>query len=174
MEIKAIIGLGNPGPKYMRMRHNVGFRVVDRVAENVGAAWREKENMELAEVNLEGKKIFLIKPQTYMNNSGEVIPFLSKQGIKTENILVVHDDIEIKFGEVKFKTGGSAKGHNGLKSLIAYSGDGFHRVRVGVGRPGDREEVPNYVLRNFSESEDEVNELIYNATQMVMEAIKND
>ncbi len=112
--IKAIIGLGNPGYKYYNNRHNIGFRILNALAEAHTAYWQEKEKMLLTEVHHDGRNILLIKPQTYMNASGKVMPFLLKKGIKAENILVVHDEIELPFGKIKVRFGGSAKGHNGF------------------------------------------------------------
>src|SRR5437762_14149064 len=99
--IQAIIGLGNPGRQYSFNRHNAGFLVLDVLAHDLGGSWRTKEHMEMAEVMINGTKVLLIKPQTFMNSSGKVIPYLTKQGIKPENILVVHDELELPFGQIK-------------------------------------------------------------------------
>jgi PTH1 family peptidyl-tRNA hydrolase len=163
LDIQAIIGLGNPGAAYYYNRHSIGFRVLDMLAEKLGASWREREDMLLTEVEMNGKKIVLIKPQTFMNSSGRVIPFLIKRGIKAENLLVVHDELEQPFGKVLFRVGGSARGHNGLKSIIAACSDQFARIRCGTGRPENKEDVPTYVLQNFSESTAEVDKLINTA-----------
>lgn len=168
-EIKAIIGLGNPGSGYYRHRHSIGFRVVDALAKKLGAQWRERDDMLLAEVQLGGHKVLLVKPQTFMNNSGKVIPYLTKQGIEAKNILVVHDELELPFGEIKFKLGGSHKGHNGLKSIIASCGPDFARLRFGIGRPEDKAQVADYVLQNFSEGADEIGRLIEKAVGMIEE-----
>lgn len=166
-QIKAIIGLGNPGRQYYFNRHSIGFRVVDTLAEKYGASWRDKEFMDVAEIMPSTEKIILIKPLTYMNNSGRVIPFLTKQGIKPENILVVHDELELPFGQIKTKMGGSHKGHNGLKSIIAACGDGFMRLRFGIGRPEERSDVSNYVLQDFNEDGAEVERLIDQAVETI-------
>lgn len=147
--IKAIIGLGNPGPSYYKTRHSIGFRVIDALADQEGAAWSTKENMELATMQYNNRSILLIKPMNFMNSSGVVVPFLQKKGIKAEDILVIHDELELPFGSVIFKTGGSSKGHNGLKSIMSVCGENFHRIRVGIARPPTREEVPDYVLSPF-------------------------
>lgn len=167
MNIKAIIGLGNPGHKFLKTRHNIGFRVLDVLAEKNGVQWHTQGNKEVAEIMVNGQRVVLIKPQTFMNNSGEVIAALTKKGIKADEILVVHDELELPFGQVKSKTGGSAKGHNGLKSIIAYLGDAFHRIRVGIGRPINRDAVPDYVLEIFKESADEVIECIEQSVEMI-------
>jgi PTH1 family peptidyl-tRNA hydrolase len=151
MTIKAIIGLGNPGPKYQRTRHNAGFLVVDALAEKHGGSWRTQGTMESAQISINGNTILLIKPQTFMNDSGKVLPALNKQGIKPENILVVHDDLELPFGDMKIKLEGSARGHNGVRSIIAACAPNFPRLRFGIGRPTEREEVHNYVLEPFTE-----------------------
>lgn len=163
IDIRAIIGLGNPGPAYYHNRHSIGFRVLDTIASKYGLSWRSRPDMELAELTQQNKTILLIKPQTYMNSSGRVVPFLLKRNIKPENILVIHDEIELPFGKIAFKLGGSARGHNGLRSIIATCGDQFYRIRCGVGRPEDKNDVPQYVLQNFSESPAHVEKLITDA-----------
>lgn len=170
--IKAIIGLGNPGQSYYQHRHSIGFRVLDALAERYSAEWRTRETMEVAEISLDSNKLLLIKPQTYMNNSGAVIPWLKKQGIGVDDILVVHDEIELPFGKLALKKGGSAKGHNGLKSIIAALGDQFERLRFGVDRPADKEQVPTYVLSNFSQPSAEVDALIDKALAMLEERLQ--
>lgn len=167
LDIKAIIGLGNPGPKYEHNRHNIGFKVLDELAQKYHASWRKRDNLELAEIMLGDKTVLLIKPQTFMNSSGAVVPFLTKQGIKPEQILVVHDELELPFGKTALKTGGSAKGHNGLKSIIAACGPEFHRLRFGIGRPEKQEDVPHYVLENFREPHDEMARLIDQAINIL-------
>lgn len=167
MNIKVIIGLGNPGTKYQRTRHNIGFLIVDELAEKYNASWHAKDNREIAEIEINGKNITLIKPQTFMNSSGKIIPALSKQGIKPENILVVHDELEKSFGKVELKTGGSHRGHNGLRSIIEQSGADFHRLRFGIGRPEHKEEVPEYVLSTFKESATQVAPIINQAIEMI-------
>ena len=109
--------------------------------------------MELAEVIISDNKVLLIKPQTFMNNSGEVMPYLQKQGIKPNEILVVHDELELPFGTMKLKFGGSHKGHNGLKSIIDVIGKDFWRLRFGISRPEERDNVSDYVLSPFTKIE---------------------
>ncbi len=171
VEIKAIIGLGNPGPAYAHHRHSIGFRIIDALAAVYGASWRERDCMLLAETQINGRKIILIKPQTFMNNSGKVIPYLTKQGIKPENILVIHDELELPFGQIKLKFGGSHKGHNGLKSIVAACGPEFWRLRFGIGRPEDREQVSDYVLQSFGEPKEEIEKLIARAVEMIEKVI---
>lgn len=167
LEIKAIIGLGNPGPAYSLTRHNIGFLVLDALADQQMSSWQLKQNMEICSVVLHGHKILLIKPQTFMNNSGQVLGYLAKQGIKQENILVIHDELELPFGSLKFKFDGSAKGHNGLKSIMSHGGSNFLRLRFGVDRPIDKEQVPDYVLAKFKESSTQIDEKIHQACLMI-------
>lgn len=164
--IKAIIGLGNPGPQYYHTRHSIGFRVMDALADRYFGQWQAKEHMELATIQVQSQKIFLIKPQTFMNTSGKVVPFLLKQGIKPENMLVVHDELEKPFGKLAFKVGGSHRGHNGLRSIIGVCGPEFARLRFGIGRPERKEDVSNYVLQKFKPDED-VRKPIEDAVEMI-------
>jgi peptidyl-tRNA hydrolase, PTH1 family len=169
--IKAIIGLGNPGRQYYFNRHSIGFRVVDALVERHAGSWRTREDMEVAELTVNGNKIFLIKPQTFMNNSGRVISWLTKQGIKPENILVIHDELEQPFGKLAIKKGGSARGHNGLRSIIAACGEEFNRLRFGIGRPEQKEMVSSYVLQDFTEDATRIIELIDAAVTLIEEQL---
>lgn len=163
LEIKAIVGLGNPGPAYAKTRHNIGFLIVDALADAYNGSWQSKNNMESCSIVIHDKKILLVKPMTFMNDSGKILPFLSKQGIKQENILVVHDELELPFGSIKFKFDGSAKGHNGLKSIMACGGSNFLRLRFGIDRPANRDDVPDYVLAKFKESQNDIDDTINQA-----------
>jgi peptidyl-tRNA hydrolase, PTH1 family len=169
--IKIIIGLGNPGAKYHLNRHNIGFLVLDALAEKYAVSWNKKTDRETAEIEINNKKIILIKPQTFMNSSGTIIPSLLKQGVKAENILVVHDELEKPFGKVDLKIGGSHRGHNGLRSIMGMCGADFMRLRFGIGRPENKEDVPNYVLSNFSRDEN-IEELINEAVKVIEETVK--
>jgi peptidyl-tRNA hydrolase, PTH1 family len=173
LSIKAIIGLGNPGPHYYYTRHNIGFRIVDALAAAHHLSWQKKDNAEVATLTFNNEKILLIKPQTFMNDSGKVIPALLKQGIKAENILVVHDELEQPFGALKLRIGGSARGHNGLKSIIAACGDQFARLRFGIARPEHKEDVPEYVLQKFKENPADVDRLIDQAVGMIEQLLAN-
>ena len=169
--IKAIIGLGNPGSQFANTRHNIGFRVVDALAQKCGASWSHEKNMETTKISINDIPIFLCKPQTFMNNSGEVIPLLNKKGIKSENILVVHDELEKPFGNVLIRFGGSARGHNGLRSIIQYAGPDFMRLRCGIGRPEKPEMVSDYVLQKFTEPAFEVAHMIDVAVEKIEELV---
>lgn len=154
-KIRAIIGLGNPGSKYYRNRHNIGFRVVDAIAQARLVDWQTSGNLMYATIQREdGGTLYLIKPQTFMNTSGQVMPWLTKKGIKPDQVLVVHDELEKKFNQVVLKFGGSHKGHNGLRSIIAAIGADFWRLRIGIDRPVDKADVPDYVLANFPPAEE--------------------
>jgi len=165
--IKAIIGLGNPGHQYYKTRHSIGFRIIDALANRYGGEWRVKDSMEIAEIMIHDKKVLLIKPQTFMNASGKVIPYLLKQGIKPENILVIHDELELPLGKLKLRFGGSARGHNGLRSIIDVIGKEFARLSFGIDRPERKEDVASYVLQNFPEAIDIIEEFVEQAADMI-------
>lgn len=168
--IKAIVGLGNPGRQYVHSRHNIGFRIVDALCLKFGESFKDGGDLETVTISLvsSGQKIMLIKPMRYMNNSGCVINFLQKKGISIEEILVIHDELEKTFGVLSFKFGGSARGHNGLKSIIGMGGDSFWRLRFGIGRPADKAQVSDYVLSPFSlDEETKIADLITQAITML-------
>jgi PTH1 family peptidyl-tRNA hydrolase len=159
LPLKAIIGLGNPGEQYYYTRHSIGFRVVDAFAQAHHISWKSAELMEWAELpffaHTGRAHIYLIKPTTFMNSSGKVIPWLQKKGIVAEQILVIHDELEKKFGSLMIKQGGSPRGHNGLRSIIQVIGENFWRLRFGIGRPDDSENIAHYVLSQFTRLEEE-------------------
>ncbi len=136
-----VVGLGNPGRRYERTRHNAGFMVVDELAHRHGGSWRQKKRAESAPVNLGLAEVTLLKPQTFMNESGAAL-----SGYRAEDLIVVHDDLDLPPGDVRVKVGGGAGGHNGLRSIISRLGNGFVRVRVGIGRPPAGMGVTDYVL----------------------------
>ena len=147
-----IVGLGNIGEKYQLTRHNVGFMVIDEITKNLSTSNIQKSNFHST---LEKSAYDLYsKPTTFMNNSGMAVQAIKeyyKLGI--EDIIVIHDDIDLPFGTVKFKIGGGHGGHNGLRSIDAHIGKEYTRVRIGVGKPQDKADVANYVLNNFSKEE---------------------
>ncbi len=164
----AIVGLGNPEAKLAHTRHNVGFQIVDGLAARYGGQWHIRKDLEIAIIEITSQKVHLIKPQTYMNNSGDVVPYFKKEDFKPVDVLVVHDDLELPFGKVSLRVGGSAKGHNGLKSIIDRWGTTeFARLRFGIGRPEDPMHVPQYVLHNF-ENPTEAQLLIEEAIDMIV------
>ncbi len=168
---KLIVGLGNPGQQFLKTRHNVGFLVLDALAESFGVSWRSEEKMDIALLDYNGRSIYLVKPKTFMNHSGQVWPTFSKKGIKVDQLIIVHDELELPFGKIAIKIGGSAKGHNGLRSFISHTTDAFARVRFGIGRPEHREDVPHYVLEKFKESDPELAQAIENAVSVIKEIL---
>ena len=150
--MKMIAGLGNPGAEYAQTKHNVGFMLVDALADRLNApAWKEDFFSAVTEVRIGGEKVFLVKPLTYMNNSGEAVgPMLSYYKMTADDLTVVHDDMDIPAGTVRIRKKGSSGGHNGIKSIIAHvGGENFARVRIGVGRPPAGWTVINHVLAPF-------------------------
>ena len=158
------MGLGNPGRSYKRTRHNVGFLVADELARRYGGSWRAKKKAEAAPVNLGLKNIMLLKPTTYVNNSGAALV-----GFKPEQIIVVHDDLDLPEGTVRVKVGGGAGGHNGLRSIIRHLGPDFVRVRIGIGRPPVGMTVTDYVLGRMNEAVKEAVPLAADAVEAVIE-----
>jgi peptidyl-tRNA hydrolase, PTH1 family len=150
-----IVGLGNPGAQYALHRHNVGFMAVDAIHRRHGfPPWRRRFQGELAEATLSGEKVLLLKPQTYMNESGRAVQAAAAfYKLQVANIVVIHDEVDLPPGKTRMKTGGGAAGHNGLRSIDAALGPGYRRVRVGVGHPGAKEAVPHYVLHDFAKAD---------------------
>lgn len=153
--MKLFVGLGNPGEKYARHRHNVGFMALERIADaHRFGAWRKRFQGETAEGEIAGERVVLLKPQTYMNESGrsvgEAARFLK---IDLSGIVVFHDELDLAPGRIKVKTGGGHAGHNGLRSIDAHVGNAFRRVRIGIGHPGHKDAVHGYVLHDFAKSE---------------------
>ena len=152
-----IVGLGNPGREYASHRHNVGFMAVDELARRVKAdPFRDKFSGEWARAEIAGEPAILLKPQTFMNESGRSVqPAMAFFKIAPADLVVLHDELDIPFGEVRLKVGGGHAGHNGLRSIMAGAGGEFGRVRLGIGRPppGFRGEVASFVLSGFDTTE---------------------
>ncbi len=166
---KVLIGLGNPGTKFMHTRHNAGFKVIDAVVASFGGHWQSSSDKDTATIRIKDHPVLVVKPLTFMNNSGDVMSFLKMKGITPEDILVIHDELEKPPGKLAFKMGGSARGHNGVKSLIERWGTPeFARLRFGIGRPEHKEQVHNYVLERF-EDMDQVDEQVHDAVRMIEE-----
>lgn len=147
-----IVGLGNIGDKYQLTRHNIGFMVIDEITKNLSTSNINNPNFQSTLLK-SGYNLFA-KPTTYMNNSGVAVHAIKEYyKIDLENIIVIHDDLDLPFGTVKFKIGGGHGGHNGLRSLDAHITKEYIRVRVGIGKPLDKGDVANYVLSNFSKEE---------------------
>lgn len=134
-----IVGLGNPGTEYENTRHNVGFMALDALAPK-DAVWKKEKNALTTKCEIDGHRVILAKPQTFMNNSGDaVLPLMTFYKIPLENLIVIHDDMDIKVGDKKEKIGGSSAGHNGIKSIDAAVGNEYRRIRIGIGHPRDFE-----------------------------------
>ena len=153
--MRLVAGLGNPGARYARNRHNIGFMAVEAIARRHGAAgFRNRFKGELAEVSIGGERVLLLKPQTFMNASGESVGEAARFfKLLLSDIIVIHDEIDLRPGKVRVKQGGGSAGHNGLRSIDALLGPDYWRVRIGVGHPGIKELVQPYVLQNFSGEE---------------------
>lgn len=151
-----IAGLGNPGSDYARNRHNVGFMAVDEIhARHRFSPWKARFQGEVAEGAIGERKVFLLKPMTYMNESGLSVGALARfYKLPLAAIVVVHDEIDLAAGKLKVKTGGGDAGHNGLRSITAALGPDYRRVRIGVGHPGDKARVHGHVLGNFSKADE--------------------
>ncbi len=154
--MKLLVGLGNPGSKYARNRHNVGFMAVERIADKHGfGPWKRKFSGLAADGEIAGEKVLLLKPDTYMNESGrsvgEAARFLK---IAEGEIVAFHDELDLAPGKLKVKTGGGNAGHNGLRSITQHVGNEFVRVRIGIGHPGAKELVHGYVLHDFARADE--------------------
>jgi PTH1 family peptidyl-tRNA hydrolase len=152
-----LVGLGNPGAKYAGNRHNVGFMAVEAIARRHAIApWRRRFQGQAAEGVIAGARVILLKPSTYMNDSGRAVAEAAhfyKLGLS--DVVVIHDEIDLPPGKVRVKTGGGVAGHNGLRSISAHIGNDYRRVRIGVGHPGDKNLVHAYVLNDFAKDERE-------------------
>jgi peptidyl-tRNA hydrolase, PTH1 family len=173
-----VVGLGNPSPRYAPTRHNIGIRVVDRLAERLGTRLRKVRFLpvEAGDARLDGERFLLARAQTFMNVSGPPVASLAKRRrIDPEHVVVVHDEIDLGFGALKVKRGGSTAGHRGLNSLARALGSSeFNRVRLGVGRPPGRRDPAEYVLQPFTASErDDVELLVEDAADAVLTLVRD-
>lgn len=156
--IKVIVGLGNPGPEHVLTRHNAGFWFVDALAARLQGRFRSHTHFhgEICRVTIDGQEITLLKPATYMNRSGLAIRALSDYlKVTPAETLVVHDELDLSVGDVRFKLGGGHGGHNGLRDTVTHIGADFWRLRIGIGHPGDKSQVIDYVLRRAPKEEEE-------------------
>ncbi|MGD9293553.1 MAG: aminoacyl-tRNA hydrolase [Roseobacter sp.] len=153
--MKLIVGLGNPGAKYAGNRHNIGFMAVDRIAaDHDFSPWKGKHQGSLCDGRFGADRVVLLKPETFMNNSGQSVQAAMRfYKLEPEDVIVLHDEIDLAPGKVKFKMGGGHAGHNGLRSIHNHIGPNYARVRLGVGHPGRKELVPTYVLHDFAKSD---------------------
>jgi PTH1 family peptidyl-tRNA hydrolase len=158
-DIQLVAGLGNPGKEYAQTRHNAGFWLVDELARRHGGSWRREPRFdaELSRVRVAGAELWLVKPQAYMNRSGGVTAAVANfYKIPAASVLVVHDELDLLPGVVRLKQGGGSGGHNGLKDLIAHLGEDFWRLRLGIGHPGSRDLVTDFVLGRASAAEQQL------------------
>ena len=165
-----LVGLGNPTPDSENNRHNVGFKIIESINKKFGLS-KQKPKFKglLTTGNIEGEKVYAIKPLTFMNNSGicirELIEYFK---IDVEDVIVFHDDLDVEFGKIKAKFGGSSAGHNGIASIDKFIGKDYSRVRIGIGKPKNNIEIADYVLQNFSEDETtEIEKITKNITESI-------
>ncbi|MFH1405219.1 MAG: aminoacyl-tRNA hydrolase [Patescibacteria group bacterium] len=156
--MKIIIGLGNPGNKYENTRHNIGFLVIDELAKKANADLRAKKtlNAQIVETGINDKNVILCKPQTFMNNSGQAVyAILEKTSASASDIIVINDDADLLFGDMRIKKSGSSAGHNGIQSIIEHLGtDNFTRIRLGIGRSSDQQTpLDKWVLQKWTKEE---------------------
>ena len=164
------VGLGNPSPNFENNRHNIGFKIIDAINQKFGLS-KQKPKFKglLTTGTINGKKVYAIKPLTFMNNSGicirELIEYFK---IEAENVIVFHDDLDIDFGKIKTKFGGSSAGHNGIESIDKFIGKDYSRVRIGIGQPKTKVDVADFVLQDFN---DEEKEELANITSNITESL---
>jgi len=154
--LRLIVGLGNPGARYARNRHNIGFQALDAIARRWNAKpWRSRFQAEITDALVDGEKLLLMKPQTYMNESGRAVGETMRfHKIALADVVVFHDELDLAPARLRVKTGGGIAGHNGLRSISAHCGNDYVRVRMGIGHPGDKAMVHAYVLSDFARSEE--------------------
>ena len=153
--MKLFVGLGNPGAKYAHNRHNIGFLALDRIArQHAFGPWKKKFHSLCADGEIGGEKVLLLKPETFMNDSGRAVQDAARfLKIGVEDIVVFHDELDLAPAKVKVKVGGGNAGHNGLRSITAHLENDYKRVRLGIGHPGSKDAVTHYVLNDFAKSE---------------------
>lgn len=150
-----IAGLGNPGVQYQHNRHNIGFMALDGVHRRYSLTpWTKKFHAEIAHGVIDDQKVLLVKPMTFMNDSGRAVSeALRFYKTNLSDLIVIHDELDIAPGKFRLKTGGSSGGHNGIRSIDAHCGNGYHRLRLGIGHPGAKDRVQSYVLGDFSQDD---------------------
>lgn len=153
--MRLVVGLGNPGGQYARNRHNIGFMAADEIVRRHSfAAYRNKFQGEVSEGVIGGEKVVVLKPMTFMNESGRSVKEAAAfYKIATEDILVLHDELDLAPGKMRVKRGGGHAGHNGLRSIHAHMGEGYARLRLGIGHPGHKDRVSGYVLNDFAKAD---------------------
>ena len=171
-----LVGLGNPGAEYTNNRHNIGFMAVDEIIRRHSfGPYRERFNGRAAEGRIGNTKILALKPTTYMNESGLAVGNAARfYKLEPDDIIVLHDEIDLAPGKIRVKRGGGAAGHNGLRSIDSHIGKDYLRVRIGVGHPGDKNEVERYVLRNFPREDMRWEEALMSAIDDALPSILDD
>ncbi|MCA2010661.1 aminoacyl-tRNA hydrolase [Cereibacter sphaeroides] len=154
--MKLIVGLGNPGAKYAQNRHNIGFMAVDRISEDHGfSPWKSRFSAQVSEGRLGGDKAMLMKPQTFMNLSGQSVGEAMRYlKLEPADVIVLHDELDLAPGKLRLKQGGGHAGHNGLRSIHQHIGEAYGRVRLGIGHPGHKDAVAGYVLHDFAKADE--------------------
>jgi peptidyl-tRNA hydrolase, PTH1 family len=176
-QLHLIVGLGNPGPKYARNRHNIGFLALDAIARRWNAKeWKPKFQGEMTDITVDGQKILLLKPQTYMNESGRSVGEAMRfHKIPLGQIWVFHDELDLAPAKLRAKLGGGNAGHNGLRSISAHCGNDYPRIRMGIGHPGNKDAVHSYVLNDFAKAEEGwVEDMCRLSGDLLPSIIKND
>lgn len=177
--VALIVGLGNPGPQYEETRHNAGFWFVDAIARSQGQSFRAEGKFfgDVAKVNIGGQQVWLLKPNTYMNRSGQAVAALANfYKIPLEQTLVVHDELDLLPGTARLKQGGGHGGHNGLRDIVTQMGDNnFMRLRVGIGHPGNSKQVADFVLHRASQEEQRlIDESLDRALKVLPQAVTGE
>ena len=170
-----IAGLGNPGEKYSHTRHNIGFLIIDKIVKNLSLS-NNINNPNFKAIVTKSQNSLYVQPQTFMNLSGEsIVSIADYYDIPNSNIIIIHDDIDLEFGSLKFKIGGGHGGHNGLKSIDSHIGKDYTRIRVGVSKPSNKLDVANYALSNFSKDEFvQLNESIINQAINAIQSLQHN
>jgi PTH1 family peptidyl-tRNA hydrolase len=175
--MKLFVGLGNPGKKYVNNRHNIGFMALDQIANDHSfSSWKSKFQGQLSDGKLGLEKVILLKPETFMNLSGQSVSETIKfYKIKTEDVVVFHDELDLSASKLRVKSSGGHAGHNGLRSIHQHIGPDYQRVRMGIGHPGHKDRVANYVLSDFAKSDQNwLKDLIYGVSDGAVYLAKDD
>lgn len=175
--MKLLVGLGNPGAKYAHNRHNIGFMALDAIASDHGfSPWKKKFQGALSEGKLGSEKIILLKPETFMNLSGQSVGEAMRfYKLTPDDVIVFHDELDLAPGKIRVKQGGGHAGHNGLRSMHQHIGDTYSRVRMGIGHPGHKDRVAGYVLHDFAKAEQEwLDDVLRGVCDGVVDLAKGD
>lgn len=175
--MKLFVGLGNPGAKYADNRHNIGFMALDRIAQDHGfGPWKRAFQGMISEGRLGGEKVLLLKPETFMNLSGQSVQAAFQfHKVDLVDVTVFHDELDLPPAKIKYKMGGGHAGHNGLRSIHAHLGEGYGRIRLGIGHPGHKDRVADYVLHDFAKADqDWIDDLMSGMSDGIAELAQGD